>query len=114
MKEEIINQIQVQMLPYLNNEQLKALQSVLEHTFYSVTITTENVPDTTNKNAVTAFIAAKRIEGCSEKNVGLLPKHHPSDDFRHRQGCTANYNRGFASLSDRISKRTQNQPRNDR
>ena len=31
MKEEIINQIQVQMLPYLNNEQLKALQSVLEH-----------------------------------------------------------------------------------
>ena len=33
MKEEIINQIQVQMLPYLNNEQLKALQSVLEHTF---------------------------------------------------------------------------------
>lgn len=69
MKEEIINQIQVQMLPYLNNEQLKALQSVLEHTFYSVTITTENVPDTTNKNAVTAFIAAKRIEGCSEKTL---------------------------------------------
>lgn len=69
MKEEIINQIQVQMLPYLNNEQLKALHSVLEYTFYSVTITTENVPDTTNKNAVTAFIAAKRIEGCSEKTL---------------------------------------------
>lgn len=69
MKEEIINQIQVQMLPYLSNEQLKALHSVLEHTFYSVTITTENVPDTTNKNAVTAFIAAKRIEGCSEKTL---------------------------------------------
>ena len=69
MKEEIINQIQVQMLPYLNNEQLKALQSVLEHTLYGVTITTENVPDTTNKNAVTAFIAAKRIEGCSEKTL---------------------------------------------
>ena len=69
MKEEIINQIQLQMLPYLNNEQLKALQSVLEHTFYSVTITTKNVPDTTNRNAVTAFIAAKRIEGCSEKTL---------------------------------------------
>lgn len=69
MKEEIINQIQLQMLPYLNNEQLKALQSVLEHTFYSVTITTKNVPDSTNRNAVTAFIAAKRIEGCSEKTL---------------------------------------------
>lgn len=69
MKEEIINQIQVQMLPYLNNEQLKALQSVLEHTFYGITITTETTPNNTNRNTVTAFIAAKRIEGCSEKTL---------------------------------------------
>ena len=81
MKEEIINQIQVQMLPYLSNEQLKALHSVLEHTFYSVTITTENVPDTTNKNAVTAFIAAKRIEGCSEKTLAYY-QNTIQPDFR--------------------------------
>jgi len=34
MKEEIINQIQAQMLPYLNNEQLARLQEVLTHALY--------------------------------------------------------------------------------
>ena len=67
MKEEIINQIQVQMLPYLNNEQLKALQSVLEHTFYSVTITTENVPDTTNKNAVQHLLQQSALRAAPRK-----------------------------------------------
>lgn len=69
MKEEIINQIQVQMLPHLNNEQRKMLQSVLEHAFYGVTVIAENPQADTQTNAVTTFISAKRIEGCSEKTL---------------------------------------------
>ena len=36
MKEEIINEIQLQMLPYLNNEQLKHLQNALNATLHNV------------------------------------------------------------------------------
>lgn len=69
MKEEIINQIQVQMLPHLNNEQRKMLQSVLEHAFYGITVIAENPQADTQINTVAMFISAKRIEGCSEKTL---------------------------------------------
>ena len=69
MKEELINQIQIQMLPFLNNAQLKMLQSVLEHAFYGVSVTNEGSTATTSENSVAAFVAAKRIEGCSEKTL---------------------------------------------
>lgn len=69
MKEELINQIQIQMLPFLNNAQLKMLQSVLEHAFYGVSVTSEGSAETISENSVAAFVAAKRIEGCSEKTL---------------------------------------------
>ena len=69
MKEELINQIQIQMLPFLNNAQLKMLQSVLEHAFYGVSVTSEGSTATISENSVAAFVAAKRIEGCSEKTL---------------------------------------------
>lgn len=69
MKEELINQIQIQMLPFLNNAQLKMLQSVLEHAFYGVSVTNEGSTATISENSVAAFVAAKRIEGCSEKTL---------------------------------------------
>lgn len=69
MKEELINQIQIQMLPFLNNAQLKTLQSVLEHAFYGVSVTSEGSTATISENSVAAFVAAKRIEGCSEKTL---------------------------------------------
>lgn len=69
MKEDLINQIQIQMLPFLNNAQLKMLQSVLEHAFYGVSVTSEGSTATINENSVAAFVAAKRIEGCSEKTL---------------------------------------------
>ena len=58
MKEELINQIQIQMLPFLNNAQLKMLQSVLEHAFYGVSVdyllgnadSKEKQPDSQNEN----------------------------------------------------------------
>lgn len=69
MKEELINQIQIQMLPFLNNAQLKMLQSVLEHAFYGVSVTSEGSTATISENSVAAFVAAKLIEGCSEKTL---------------------------------------------
>lgn len=69
MKEELINQIQIQMLPFLNNAQLQMLQSVLEHAFYGVSVTSEGSTATISENSVAAFVAAKRIEGCSEKTL---------------------------------------------
>ena len=69
MKEELINQIQIQMLPFLNNAQLKMLQSVLEHAFYGISVTNEGSTATISENSVAAFVAAKRIEGCSEKTL---------------------------------------------
>lgn len=69
MKEELINQIQIQMLPFLNNAQLKMLQSVLEHAFYGVSVTSEDPTAIISENSVAAFVAAKRIEGCSEKTL---------------------------------------------
>ena len=69
MKEELINQIQIQMLPFLNNAQLNMLQSVLEHAFYGVSVTSEGSTATISENSVAAFVAAKRIEGCSEKTL---------------------------------------------
>ena len=38
MKEQLIQEVQRQMLPYLNNAQLKQLQAVLEKTLTGVTV----------------------------------------------------------------------------
>lgn len=75
MKEEIINQIQAQMLQYLNNEQLRHLQEVLTHTLYGVTLTADDTaaePEPVDTTA--AFISAKRVEGCSEKTLTYYQK----------------------------------------
>ena len=70
MKEEIINEIQLQMLPYLNNEQLKHLQNALNATLHNVELChIDDVKDEPVVDTVSAFISAKRIEGCSEKTL---------------------------------------------
>ena len=75
MKEEIINQIQAQMLPYLNNEQLARLQEVLTYSLYGITLTADDTaPASELPDAVASFIAAKRVEGCSEKTLTYYQK----------------------------------------
>lgn len=70
MKEQIITEVQRRMLPYLTNEQLARLQDALTAAFRGMQISAseepEELPET---NATAAFIAAKRIEGCSEKTL---------------------------------------------
>lgn len=69
MKEELINEIERQMLSYLNNEQLLRLQDVLAKTLSGLNISEEERPTPSEDKAIEAFISAKRIEGCSEKTL---------------------------------------------
>lgn len=71
MKQQIISDVVQQMLPHLDNAQLKELQKVLEYTLFDCKITKQEEKETTNDNPklVDDFVAAKRIEGCSEKTL---------------------------------------------
>lgn len=75
MKKQFITEVQQRMLPYLNNEQLQHLQEVLEYCLHDVEITADDQPSRQDhSDAVAAFIAAKRIEGCSEKTLTYYNK----------------------------------------
>ena len=73
MKEQIILNITQEMLPYLDNAQLLQLQKVLERNLWNVEITQNSdkadMPKLGSGELLTAFINAKRIEGCSEKTL---------------------------------------------
>ena len=70
MKEQLIQEVQRQMLPYLNNAQLKQLQGVLEWVLSSVELSrSECKVEKAKVDTVACFINAKRIEGCSEKTL---------------------------------------------
>jgi len=71
MKEELMTEVMQQMLPYLDNAQLKQLRQVMEQALYHYEVTgTEVKPEEDDSNDLIAmFIAAKRIEGCSEKTL---------------------------------------------
>lgn len=70
MKEQLIQEVQRQMLPYLNNAQLKQLQSVLERVLSGVELSRgTGMVESAKVDTVACFINAKRIEGCSEKTL---------------------------------------------
>lgn len=71
MKQTIINQVIQEMLPHLNNAQTEQLQKALQHTLYNVKIIENNNDDNihSKQDLVELFLAAKRIEGCSEKSL---------------------------------------------
>lgn len=70
MKGEIVSEVVQQMLPFLDNVGVKKLQEVLEHTlfYYEVTASAAEREDDSDE-LVSAFLSAKRIEGCSEKTL---------------------------------------------
>ena len=97
MTEQLITEIQQKMLPYLNNEQLMKLKSVLEDTFHGlVVVQIEEKSEPQERDGIEAFIVAKRIEGCSEKTltyyrktmeamvseIGKTPQQITTDDLR--------------------------------
>lgn len=75
MKEEIINEVQRRMLPYLNNEQLLRLKEVLDDALCGLTFSSgEIAPQQKEHDPLEEFITAKRIEGCSEKALTYYHK----------------------------------------
>ena len=70
MKEELIENVMLQMLSCLDNMQIKKLKQVLEEIFnhYEV-IESENIEKDNSDSIIEKFLAAKRIEGCSEKTL---------------------------------------------
>jgi site-specific recombinase XerD len=72
MKQKVINEVMQGMLGCLNNVQLERLQEVLEHVLFhkQISETEEEVNAVlTNEQLLESFLAAKRIEGCSEKSL---------------------------------------------
>lgn len=75
MKEQLIAEIQRKMLLTLNNEQLLKLKDVLEEVFCGVSIGKEDTQKKQEEsNMIGMFIAAKRIEGCSDKTLNYYQK----------------------------------------
>lgn len=70
MKEVIINDVLQAMLPVLDNGQLKMLQEALNNALDGVQMVKRKEEVTQqNDEILEKFIAAKRIEGCSEKSL---------------------------------------------
>lgn len=75
MKEQLITAVQQQLLPYLDNEQLHRLRAALEHCLHGAKIVlADQSQEQEQPDMISAFIAAKRIEGCSEKTLSYYGK----------------------------------------
>ena len=70
MKQNLIKDVLQEMLQYLNNVQSAKLQEVLHNTFtrYEV-VESKRQDDNLKRNYLELFLAAKRIEGCSDKSL---------------------------------------------
>lgn len=70
MKQNLMNEVIQGMLPFLNNAQMERLQDVLQHTLFNYKVVENNSnKELSEQNLVELFLAAKRIEGCSEKSL---------------------------------------------
>ena len=71
MKEELVTEVLQQMLPYLDNAQLRQLRQTMEQALchYDVKQSQAQPEEDDSNDLISRFIAAKRIEGCSEKTL---------------------------------------------
>lgn len=74
MNETIIKEIEQQLLRYLDNAQMEQLHKTLKHCLENVEIKIkenemDDIYDYTNIELINKFIAAKEIEGCSERTI---------------------------------------------
>lgn len=70
MKQKIITAVVQGMLPYLNNAQTEKLQEVLLHILWDYDISpSDGKTEEQEQDLLALFLAAKRIEGCSEKSL---------------------------------------------
>ena len=99
MIDNLINEIEVAMQSVLDAEQINQLRKVLDYTFRNITVSPKATTQSqsNNEELVNKFIAAKKVEGCSEKSMyyykstidGALRKvekdvvHISTDDLRN-------------------------------
>ena len=71
MKEKLITEVMQEMLPYLDNAQMKQLREVMGQALFHYEVTESQVSqeEDNSEELIGRFIAAKRIEGCSEKTL---------------------------------------------
>ena len=71
MNKKLITEVVQGMLGTLNNVQLDKLQHVMEHALYGKEVIEKQMEDIekSNEQLLQSFLAAKRIEGCSEKSL---------------------------------------------
>lgn len=75
MKQKFIKDVLQEMVPHLNNAQSEKLQEVLQYLLFNYEITENRTNDgDTQTDFVELFIAAKKIEGCSEKSLKYYKK----------------------------------------
>ena len=70
MKTQLIAEIEAAMAPELTDAQAELLKSVLENAFLSVSVSKDSTYEAQEEeHLIHIFIAAKRVEGCSEKTL---------------------------------------------
>lgn len=70
MRQKLIQTVVADMLSYLNNAQVEKLQEVLLHTLWDYDISpSDGKTKEQEQDLLALFLAAKRIEGCSEKSL---------------------------------------------
>jgi site-specific recombinase XerD len=101
MVEILVTEIKQNMVAFLDNAQMERLDAVLRHCFFNMVImenhdSTASLSEKSNKEMLATFIAAKRVEGCSERSlkyyqstinnmlnrVNKPVKHITTDDLR--------------------------------
>lgn len=96
MKQRLISDIESQMQKVLDNSQLEELHRVLMYCMHDVDVSNSTSSDEVDTNYVEMFLAAKKIEGRSEKSlkyyqstiekmvlkIGKTVKHITTDDLR--------------------------------
>lgn len=70
MNQEIINEVLCQMIPHLSNDQVVLLKNVLEREMLKIDVDSKQ----SDEMLVGNFIAAKRLEGCSERTLMFYKK----------------------------------------
>jgi len=70
MENQLITDIVQEMLAHLDNHQMEQLHKVLAHYLRDIVTTLPSESDeSSNENLLTSFLAAKRVEGCSNKSL---------------------------------------------
>lgn len=70
MEQQLINEVLCQMIPHLSNDQISLLKNVLEGALIKV----GGNPEKADEQLIKDFLAAKSLEGCSERTLAYYEK----------------------------------------